>query len=342
MIKQIVVEEAQSEEPFSACKEYDRRLNRMEDNISKVLRSERGKKLNTEYQINKWYGEAKHVFTNNQRDEKTYNKLKKDICVIVPSHRHQRPWIKACMQGVDKLGLFSILAYDNPYKPSMMKMPPQKILPPNDVMAMFDYISLKPKTFHSGVTIPHMWNMLFAVNQAYVLGYDYIFCINGDFIMEKPGNFPKLRELMGDADIYPLAWNPNKPSCGTAAFIAKTEPQLFFWRDFAHTMMKPMGNAEARMGRFYKTNNLKVHHDKPGPLAHQMPQPQSTWYKLIGLRHLHAEHKVRRWEKREPVEEKYFDKRYFIGNEKNTLGKYWETGDKKFLKMWWSIPRRRG
>ncbi len=337
MIPNIVVEEKESDQPFSACGEYNRRLNRMEDNIAKAV-----KKGATDFQVNRWYGEARHVFTNDQRDEKTYNKLTKDLCVIVPSHRHQRPWIRACMQGVSKLGFFSILAYDNPYKPSMMKMNPATLLPPNDVMTLFDHISLKPKTFHSGVTIPHLWNMLFAVNQAYVLGFDYIFCINGDFIMEKPGNFPKIRELMGDADIFPIMWNPNRSMCGTAAFIAKTEPQLLFWRDFAKNLMKPQGNAEARMGRYYKDNGLKVFHDNPGPLAHQMPQPKSTWYKLLGLRHLHAEHKVRRWEKRDPVEEKYFDKRYFIGNEKNTLGKYWETGKKEFLEKWWSIPRRRG
>jgi hypothetical protein len=340
MLKRIVVESAKSEEPFSACEEYNRRLDRMETNISKFIRSKRGENMNTEHQINKWYGEARHVYTNNSRDEVTYNKLADDLCVIVPTHRHQRPWLKACLQGVNKLGYFTILAYDNPYKPSLVKMPTDQIIPPNDIMAMVDYVSIKPKTFHSGVTIPHLWNMLFAVNQAYVLGYDYIFCINGDFIMEKPENFGTLREMMGDSDIYPLAWNPNKPSCGTAAFIAKTEPQVSFWREFARTMMKPFGNAEARMGRYYKDNGLKVHHDNPGPLAHQMPQKKSTWYTTIGLRHLHAEHKIRRWERKEPVEEKYFDKRFFKPGESPTLGNYWKTKDEKYLKAWWKTGIR--
>lgn len=340
MLKRIVVKSALSDEPFNACAEYNRRLDRMETNVAKFIRSKRGKKMNTDEQIDRWYGEARHVYTMNTRDEETYNKLANDLCVIIPSHRHQRPWLKACLEGVNKLGYFSILAYDNPYKPNLVKMPTDQIIPPNDIMAMVDYISIKPKTFHSGVTIPHMWNMLFAVNQAYVLGYDYIFCINGDFIMEKPKNFGKLRELMGDADIYPLAWNPKKPSCGTAAFIAKTEPQVLFWREFANTLMKPKGNAEARMGRYYVENGLKVHHDNPGPLAHQMPQEKSTWYKTIGLRHLHAEHKKRRWEQKDPVEEKYFDKRYFKPGEGPTLGKYWKTGEKKYLEAWWKTGIR--
>lgn len=340
-MKKIIVENAFGTGPFSACKEYNRRLDRMETNIAKLLRSKRGKKFNTDRQVDKWYVEAQTVYRNNSHDEKTYNKLQKDLCVIIPTHRYQRPWLKACLEGVQKLDYFSILAYDNPYHKGQVGRPTEQLLPRNDVMALADYVSIKPKTLHSGVTIPHMWNMLFAVNQAYILGFEYIFCINGDFIMERPENFEKLREMMGDADMFPLAWNPKKPSCGTAAFIAKTEPQLKFWRDFARTVHIPMGNAEARMGRYYKENNLKVLHFEPGPLAHQMPQPKSTWYKTVGLRHLHAEHKIRRWDRMEPIEEKYCDKRFLNGNEQKSVGMYWKTGEKKHLEKWWNAGKPR-
>jgi len=341
-MKKIVVEDAFGKGPFNACDEYNRRLNRMETNISKVLKSKRGPKVNTDRQIDTWYREAQTVYKNNTNDEMIYNKLKKDICVIIPTHRYQRPWLKACLEGVNKLEYFTILAYDNPYHKGQVGRPIDQLLPPNDVMAMVDYISIKPETLHSGVTIPHMWNMVFAVNQAYVLGFEYIFCVNGDFIMERPENFGQLRKLMGDADMYPLAWNPKKPSCGTAAFIAKTETQVEFWRDFARTLHIPKGNAEARMGRYYKENKLKVFHDKPGPMAHQMPQPNSTWYKTVGLRHLHAENKIRRWDKLEPIEEKYFDERFMTPNEKKCFNQYWKTKDKKCLEIWWNAgkPRR--
>ena len=216
-----------------------------------------------------------------------------------------------------------------------MGRPTEQLLPRNDVMALADYVSIKPKTFHSGVTIPHMWNMLFAVNQAHVLGFEYIFCINGDFIMERPEEFQKLRDMMGDADMFPLAWNPNKPSCGTAAFIAKTKHQVEFWRGFADTIHKPQGNAEARLGRYYKNNKLKVVHFEPGPLPHQMPNPKSTWYNTIGLRHLHAENKIRRWKNMEPIQQEYFDERFMTPNERTCLTQYWKTGNKKFLEKWW-------
>ena len=66
-----------------------------------------------------------------------------------------------------------------------------------------------------------------------------------------------------------------------------------------------------------------------------MPNPKSTWYNTIGLRHLHAEHKIRRWKKKEPVERKYFDEKFLTPYERNTLLKYWNTKEKRFLKAWW-------
>ena len=342
-MKKIRVENALNNSKFSACSEYNRRLDRMETNIAKFLKTKRGEKFNNDRQVDKWYGEANLVYNNNSKDQITYEKLQKDLCVIIPSHRYQRPWLKGCLEGVQKLGYFSILAYDNPYHAGQIGRPTDALLPRNDVMALADYVSIKPKTFHSGVTIPHMWNMIFAVNQASILGFEYIFCINGDFIMERPEKFEKLRQMMGDADMFPLAWNPKKPSCGTAAFIAKTEPQVEFWRDFARTLHQPKGNAEARMGRYYKENKLKVFHNHHGPMAHQMPNEKSDWYNIVGLRHLHAENKIRRWEKKKPIEEKYFDKRFMTPNERKCLTEYWKTKDDKSLKPWWGAgpPRRR-
>ena len=338
----IIVESPFGTGPFDACEVYDRRLNNLETNISKFLRSKKLKKLYTNQQIDRKYRDANMIYNNNKQDQMLYDKLGKDLCVIIPTHRYQRPWLKACLEGVNKLGYFSILAYDNPYHIRQVGRTMEQLLPPNDVMTLADYISMKPKTVHSGVTVPHVWNMLFAVNQAYVLGFEYIFCINGDLIMERPEKFEKLREMMGDADMFPLSWDPIKLACGTAAFIAKTEHQIKFWKHFARTIYKPGGNAEARQGRYYKKNKLKVFHPNPGPTSHRMTNPKSIWYNTVGLRHLHAEHKVRRWDKMEPVEEKYCDKRFLNGNEKKSVGMYWKTKERKYLKQWWGAdkPRR--
>jgi hypothetical protein len=333
-MKKIFVTDVFGKEEFNACKEHNRRLDRMETNIAKMSKAKKSRFNSTQY--DKWYVEADTVFKNNTNDEILYKKLQKDLCVVIPTHRYHRPWLKACLEGVRKLGYFSIIAYDNPYHAGQIKRSMDMLLPYPDVMTLADYVSIKPKTFHSGVTIPHMWNMLFAVNQALVLGFEYTFSINGDFIMERPEEFEKLREMMGNADCFPLAWNPNKPSCGTAALIIKTKPFYEFWVEFARTLYQPKGNAEARLGRFLQTNKLEVKHFEPGPLPHQMPNSSSTWYNTVGLRHLHAEHKIRRWNKMEPVEEKYCDVRYLNGNEKKSLLQYWKTNDKKFLKMWWS------
>ena len=114
-MKKIRVENALNSSPFNACDEYNRRVDKMETNIAKLLRSKRGKKFNNDRQVDKWYQEANMVYNNNSQDQITYEKLQKDLCVIIPTHRYHRPWLKACLEGVKKLGYFSILAYDNPY-----------------------------------------------------------------------------------------------------------------------------------------------------------------------------------------------------------------------------------
>ncbi|MHA1817081.1 MAG: hypothetical protein ACTSX1_13855 [Candidatus Heimdallarchaeaceae archaeon] len=341
MVEKIRVTDVFGKKEFDACEEHNRRLDRMETNIAKLTGTKRAEKFKKPGQWTRWYIEADAVFKNNSKDEILYKKLQKDLCVIIPTHRYQRPWLKACLEGVKKLGYFSILAYDNPYHKGQVGRPTDQLLPPNDVMALADYISVKPKTLHSGVTVPHMWNMVFAVNQAFALGFEYIFCVNGDFIMERPQNFQQLRDMMGDADIFPLAWNHKKPSCGTAAFIAKIDPQVKFWREFANTLHQPKGNAEARLGRFYIENKLKVFHNSSGPMSHQMPNKNSDWYNTVGLRHLHAENKLRRWTNKPPVEKQYFDQRFMTPNERRCLTAYWKDGDVKNLKNWWGAKGKK-
>ena len=97
-----------------------------------------------------------------------------------------------------------------------------------------------------------------------------------------------------------------------------------------------MGNAEARMGMFARDLNLKVVPVK-NPSDHHFKDwnHKNTFRNVLGIRHLHAEHKVRRWEKKLPVEEKYFDKAFLNTHEQKTLLKYWKTKDKTHLKNWW-------
>ena len=106
--------------------------------------------------------------------------------------------------------------------------------------------------------------------------------------------------------------------------------------NFEKLYQQNFGNAEARMGIFAKRLKLNVIKVK-NPADHHFKDwtHKNTFREVIGLRHLHAEHKVRRWQKTEPVEEKYFDKRFLNAHEQNTLLNYWKTGDKKFLEKWW-------
>jgi len=142
------------------------------------------------------------------------------------------------------------------------------------------------------------------------------------------------------ADIIACEYHKGK-YLGTMAWLAKLDIAAEMWeKNFRRMYQQNFGNAEARMGIFAKQKNLKVipvknpedHHFKP-------PGTKGTFRKILGIRHLHAEHKVRRTLRMEPVEEKYFehgpDNLFINGHERNTLLKYWKTGDKQYLKAWW-------
>ena len=316
---------------FNADEQYAWRLEWLANQIK--LREGRGEVFDKK-QKDKWVAEEKHVYENNNKDWNMIKKLQKDICCIVPTHYYHAPWLRACLESLQSTGYFVILAYDNP-----IYTPTQKIetrYPNAKTLLMADYMSVKHKTWGSGVGIPHSWNMWYGLRAAQSFGFKYIFNLNGDCILEKPEKFPELIELLGDDDIISCEWHPGR-YLGTMAYLGKIEPLVNMWdMNLSRMYQYNFGNAEARMGKFAAELGLKITPvENPEDPHHKPPGVKGTLRNLVGLRHLHAEHKVRRWDKLEPIEEKYCEKEYLNGHERKTLLKYWETNDKKHLKAWW-------
>ena len=198
-----------------------------------------------------------------------------------------------------------------------------------------DYISVKHKTWGSGVGIPHSWNMWYALHAAKGFGFEYVFNINGDCIMEKPDLKP-LRDMLGDADAISCEYVEGR-YFGTMSYLSKIDPMMKMWdMNLQRLNQFNIGNAEGRLGRFSKELGLKIvpvenpedHHFKP-------PGVKGTFRKMLGMRHLHAEHKVRNWEKMEPIEMDYCETQYLNSHEQKTLMVYWKTGSKQHLEEWW-------
>lgn len=326
---------------FDPCELYEWRLEWLE---KKVAEHHYHKRVKDEAQYQKWWDEEEKVYQNNRRDSERVAKLRKNIGIIVPTHYHHSRFITACLESLSKLGYFVLLAYDNPFYSPTRKI--HESMPSVKGLFLADYISIKPKTWASGVGVPHAWNMFFGIKMLKTLGFEYIFNLNGDCILEKPENFPKLIELLGDGDCITCEWIPERKYAGTMAYLIKTELADEIWSQYIQKIYWfNIGNAEARMGRFLLDSKCKVipvdnpteAHFKCGPNTEATDN--ATFRTLLGLRHLHAEHKVRRSLKMEPIEEKYFDYGpdmiFMNGHERNTMIKYFKTKDRKYLEAWW-------
>jgi len=322
---------------FHPCDHYNWRLNWLENQVA--LRHGRGEVFTTE-RFQRWWDEEEKVYQNNLRDHEKLKKLNKEVAIIVPTHFYHSVWLRSCLKSCQKTGYFTLLAYDNPLFNKKQQI--QTRMPSVPTLMLADEILMKPKTWGSGVGIPHSWNMMLGLNMLRSLGFKYVYNINGDCIMERPEGVHELLKMVKKqgADIIACEYHKGK-YLGTMAWLAKLDIAAEMWeKNFRRMYQQNFGNAEARMGIFAKQMNLKVipvknpedHHFKP-------PGTKGTFRKILGIRHLHAEHKVRRTLRMEPVEEKYFehgpDNLFINGHERNTLLKYWKTGDKQYLKAWW-------
>ncbi len=69
-----------------------------------------------------------------------------------------------------------------------------------------------------------------------------------------------------------------------------------------------------------------------------MPDHNADWNRIVGLRHLHAEHIVRKQDRLLPIEQEFFDFGEQLENikEDSPLHSYYKTGDIQHLEKWWT------
>lgn len=329
-------------EEFDPCKLYNWRLDWLEKQITKHRQS--GRDI-SETQYQRWYDDEERTFQNNTKDLESARKFKASIGIIVPSHYYHVKWLGACLRSLKQTGLHVLLAYDNPFFADNLRH--ETRLPTPVTMMLADSFVMKHKTWGSGVGIPHAWNMWYGLKMLKAMGFDYVFNLNGDCILEKPENFPKLVEMLGTADIISCEFIPKKKYLGTMAWLAKLDVALEVWEQYIKTLYHfNIGNAEARMGRHLIDRKYQIipvrnpyeAHFKPFP--HETETDSATFRTLLGLRHLHAEHKVRRDQKMEPVPGEYCEygpsMQFMNGFEQRTIVKYWETGERQYLEAWWN------
>jgi hypothetical protein len=315
---------------FDPCEQYNWRLSWLEDTIKHRLK--KGEKI-PESQFDKWIEEEQLFYDNNLKDIEKIKKLRKPIAIIVPTHFHQSIWLRQCLESCQKTGYFTLLAYDNPFYDKNHLV--QNRMPSTHTLMLADEILIKHKSWGSGVSVPHYWNMWYGLHMLQSIGFKYVFNLNGDCIMEKPEGIEEIIQMLGTNDIISCEHHKNH-YIGTMSWLAKLDIAVKIWDLNLERMFEyNLGNAEGRFAIFSKALGLKVV-DVENPEDHHFKPPgvKGTWRKVLGFRHLHAEHKVRKLLKMEPIEKEYFDYQFLNQHEKNTLLKYWETNDKTYLEKW--------
>jgi len=268
------------------------------------------------------------------------------VGVLLTSHPGNRAYLKASVESHVKLGFWICLAYDNYFHPHIPadQFDYNQFMPAKDVMGQVDSFLIPHYNTWGGVLYPYFW--LLKWGTAAMRQFEYIYCANGDMVIEKPEGFPELFALLGDADV--MTTGPDRdgapPTANTAGFLIKSEAlervvqhmqdHLVPW-DVYEKHTQEIGNMEGRFGRAIQDLELKQVRVDP-PLEDMLREPgHGTWANVLGFRHIHSEHNFAYRYKKIPPHYKYLDER-FMGDEYHLIKQYWNTQDMSVLENWWA------
>lgn len=278
-------------------------------------------------------------------ESKKYRKIRPpyNVGVLLTSHPGNRAYLKASIESHKKLGLWITVSYDNYLNPQNPEITPNDVMPPRDVMDMIDLFVMPHFQTWGGVLFPYAVLLKFGL--ATMQDFEFVYCANGDCIIEKPEGFPKLIELLGENDIMGVGWEDHNGRCSFNAtgFLAKTKAAHAIMNHFMEHFTpfeifekytQEFGNCEARFARAILDLGLKQKIVEPPWNTQLHKKGHGTFWKTIGFRHIHAEHNWAYANRGIPPEDKYLDER-FLGGEFQKIKAYWDTKDKKHLEGWW-------
>ncbi len=277
-------------------------------------------------------------------------KIKKNVGVLLTCSPYSRPYLKASLESHKKLGYWTVLSYDNFIDPKdgQSEIDWKYWMPPKDVMINVDTFLLPHHQTWGGVSYPFVWQLRLA--SGIFSEFDYVLVNNGDCVIENPEGFPKLLEMLGDADI--MSSGPALPrEIGTAGLLMKTSAFIKIAKHMLDHMVpfeeyekstQEFGNTEGRLSVAVRELGLKQVIIEPGSCpTHNVCEQfhvagKGTWYETIGFRHIHGEMNYAYRYKAFPPQAKYLDERYVSANDMEAIKKYEETNDKSFIENWWA------
>lgn len=243
--------------------------------------------------------------------------------ILLTSHPGNRGFLKASVESHKKTGYWVAVVYDNYMDPRKQDVDFNWLMPNRDVFDQIDTFVISHHQSWGGVMYPYFWLLYFGLQT--MSAFEYVYCANGDCILEKPENFDKLIEMLGDGDIMGVG-NEEGRIFNTTGFIAKTKCAQAMMKHFGERLVpfdnyvkytQDIGNTETRFGVAIKDLGLKEVIVEKNPFNTQLHVSGGTWYDTVGFRHIHGEFSWA-WKQllmKEPYEHlippfKYLDKRH--------------------------------
>lgn len=289
---------------------------------------------------------AKYVLNGYMANDEWSIKSQKKCAIVLTGHPSGRMFLKYSVESHLKTGYWVHLAYDNYLDPKNPGQTYDKVMPSRDVFDKLHSFSMPHCQSWGGVAYPYGWLLRTGVNS--VGAFPYIYCANADCILDKPEDFDKLFDLLGDADLAVIGWEKNngRPLLNTTGFIGKSGAMRALSEHYVKHFVpfetyekthQRLGNPESRLHIASEELGLKVVKPEKNPYDTQVSVPGvGTWAELIGFRHIHGEYNKSLRYKEMPPHHKYLDDRFCPSHVYNKIKQYYKTKDEKFLKQLWA------
>lgn len=278
-----------------------------------------------------------------------------DTAIIVTSYCGQLGWLKATLESYRKSGALVILAYDNTvciwgniedqgYATRFLPRPIHYLLA--------HAVVFKHKTHDSDKRIGWYWDVKYA--QGIINGFKnikYVYCTNGDCIIERPEGIKELPAILGDGDLMSGQSTP-KSTIHTADMFMSINGfnRIMDYMTERHKYYVMGGQSpEGLLRDAVDELNLKeTMVDQPllpdGTVDYYCTRDlDSTWKRVLGFKNLYSRLEYLENNGLMPLNPKYFDPYmewiYFRSEWQKSLFKFYETKDYRYLQQWWDMGR---
>lgn len=230
-------------------------------------------------------------------------KLEKKTCVLIFSWQRHLPFLKACLEQIRKLDLFTILAWD------------KGDLPTKQMLNLIDLFVMKHSS-SSGVVNSWMWHIKYTLPIVDEFDFDFVYSMSGDCYLEKPENFNQLYKLLKDKDI--ISYWHDKNRIGTMAWMCRMpiykKIMDYIWNNWDEKLVGGMAECKVRNAA-NKIEGVTLINTMQAYFEFKLPpdgdptdgRGRGVFGEILGMRHLQWEYMQRNKQNMMPLESELID-----------------------------------